>query len=69
MRGKRQMQPQHQAIGLLLLSLGFKKPRNMALYNKKSVKTVEFYKLPSYQKLGNPTALKGRLKDSFIFLN
>lgn len=44
MRGKRQMQPQHQVIGLILLSLPrFKKPRNMALYNKKSVKNMEFY--------------------------
>lgn len=41
----------------------------MALYNKRSGKTVEFYNYQAIRKLGNPTALKGRVKDSFVFLN
>lgn len=30
---------------------------------------MEFYNHPAVRKLGNPTALKGRVKDSFVFLN
>lgn len=41
----------------------------MALYNKRSGKNMEFYNYQAIRKLGNPTALKGRVKDSFVFLN
>lgn len=30
---------------------------------------MEFYNHPAIRKLGNPIAPKGRVKDSFVFLN
>lgn len=41
----------------------------MALYSKRSTKNVEFYNYQAIRKLGNPTALKGKVKDSFVFLD
>lgn len=50
-----------------VVSSKFKKPRNMASSNKRSVK-MEFYNYQTIRKLQNPTALKGRAEDSFTFL-